>query len=74
MSPVAEIAAFIRLADGGLPIETLARAIGRRWPRATVEDVHEAMAQAADDLPDDLDDRAAMDLAMAAILGRRQSP
>jgi L-ribulose-5-phosphate 3-epimerase UlaE len=46
MSKVAEIAAFVRLTHGGLSIETLAKAIHRRWPEASEDEVREALQSA----------------------------
>jgi hypothetical protein len=71
VSRLAEIAAFVRLADGGLSPEVLARVVRRRWPEATDEDLREAVARAASGLPDHPDDRAAMDAAAATMLGRK---
>jgi hypothetical protein len=44
VSTVAEIAAFIRATQGGLSTETLAKAIRRRWPDATEDEVREAFS------------------------------
>jgi hypothetical protein len=70
VSHVAEIAAFLSLADGGLSFETLGRAIRMRWPEASVAEVEEALVRAARGAPDDAE-RAALFCAAAAILGRR---
>jgi hypothetical protein len=72
VSRIAEIAAFVSLADGTLSPEILVLAIGRRWPGASGAEVDEAMARAAAGLPERLDDRVAMDVAAAGVLGRRR--
>ena len=43
MSRLAEITAFVTLADGALLPEMQIRAIHRRWPAATGEEICEAM-------------------------------
>lgn len=70
MSRIAQIVAFVRLAYGGIDTETLARAIRRRWPDASNEEVREAIARAATATPNDADERAAMEAAASAILGK----
>jgi len=67
---IAEIVAFIRIAEGALSPERLAPAIRRRWPQATPDEVREAVARAATFTPNDAAERAAMDAAAAVILGR----
>jgi hypothetical protein len=71
VSRLAQIVTFLRLADDGLSVRVLAATIRHRWPEATRQDVREALAEAARGLPDDVDERAAMDVGAAGILGRR---
>jgi hypothetical protein len=66
VSRVAEIAAFVRLAKGGLAPDTLGKAIRRRWPDATEAEVREALGRSADS--PDADEKLAIDAAATAIL------
>ncbi len=70
MSRIAQIVAFVRMAQGGLSTDTLAKAIRRRWPDASNEEVREAIARAVTRVPNDADERAAMDAVAMKILGR----
>ena len=68
MSSLSEIVAFLRLAKGGLAPETLAKAIRRRWPDASDEQIREAIARAATEEPTDTEEQVALDAAASAML------
>jgi hypothetical protein len=70
LSRIAQIVAFVRMAQGGLSTDTLAKAIRRRWPDASNEEIREAVARAATGMPNDADERAAMDAAAMKMLGK----
>ena len=72
MSRLAEITAFVTLADGALLPEMQIRAIHRRWPAATGEEICEAMQRSALGLPEDAEGRSALDAAVNAMLGGRR--
>jgi hypothetical protein len=68
VSRVTEIAVFVRLAAvGGMEPEKLARAIRRRWPEASEEEVRDALARAGGEALN-AEEQLAMELAAAAIL------
>jgi hypothetical protein len=69
LSRVSEIAALVRLAGDSLARETLLRAIGRRWPEASDEEVWEALRRGAQ-APASPEERLAMVLAAEALLRR----
>ena len=49
MSRANDIAAFVKVAQGGLTMETLARAIRHRWPDAEEAEVRHALMIASGD-------------------------
>ena len=67
MSRVSEIAALVRLAGDGLAQDTLAAAIGRRWPEASPAEVFEAFRRAARAQADPAE-QLALALAASALL------
>lgn len=68
MSNLSEIIAFLRLAKGGLAPETLAKAIRRRWPEATDDQIREAIERSATEEPTDAEEQVALEAAASAIL------
>ena len=70
MSRLAEIVAFLSLADGALAPEVQEKTIRRRWPEASVEEIRQAAARAAAGLPEAAEERAAMEAAVRVMLGR----
>ena len=70
VSHVAQIAAFVSLADGALSPEVQARAIRTRWPGATSDEICEAMTRSAAGYGHDVDELIALDAAVASVLGR----
>jgi hypothetical protein len=68
VSRISEIGAFLRLAQDGLAPETLAKAIRRRWPEVTEDELREAMARAAAEPLADGEEQIALDAVANAIL------
>lgn len=68
MSRISEIGAFLRLAQAGLTPETMAKAIRRRWPEVSDDEIREAVSRAATDEPSDAEERLALDAAASALL------